>query len=90
MERNLTTNNMAITITVGEPKTQEVKPFPKLMISKIGQILYAQCLNPNDERSIVGMLIHTNGYAIDEYNFSQYWCAYSFTDYNQPITLQNV
>jgi hypothetical protein len=79
-----------ITVTVGEQEPQE-KPFPKLMISDLGQIILATGTNDEAERPdlIVGILLHSNGYNIGDNGFTKCWAASAFTDYNGHITLQN-
>ena len=79
-----------ITVTLGEAKTQE-KPFPKLMISNLGQIILAIGTNEkeNSANLIVGVLIVSNGYPIGGNAFTKAWDGRSFTDYNEPITIQN-
>lgn len=78
---------MAINVTLGEAQTQE-KPFPKLMISKDidKTIIYATggCVD-----YIIGVCIHdcTRNLRIGDYSDS--WLSELFTDYNEPITLQN-
>ena len=69
-----------IKVTVGEQKTQEAKPFPKLMKSKTGRIVF--------------MLSDSTGFQLnkssnDDPHFSRSWNIGDFTDYNEPITLQN-
>ena len=76
---------MAIKITVGEPKPQNEKSFPKLMIHRDGTITYF--LEPK-----VG--IHLN--KVRDY-FPEYYNTKCHTeismahyvDYNGPVTLQN-
>lgn len=81
---------MAIKVTLGKEKTQE-KPFPKLMISDLGQVILAIGQNNEDERPdlIVGVLVHSNGYEILGNGFTKNWHGDSFIDYNEPITIQN-
>ena len=74
-----------ITVTLGEAKPQE-KPFPKLMIS---------ALSPNTKDDLVLFLSEkcgvklsgSGGTIIGEYS-KDWWMEY-FTDYNEPITIQN-
>ena len=82
-----------ITVTLGEAKTQK-KPFPKLMISNLGQIILAIETNDTNEKEnradlIVGVLIVSNGYPIGGNGFTKAWDGNCFTDYNDPITIQN-
>lgn len=78
-----------INVTIGESKTQSEKPFPKLMTSELGQILYAFGLNESRSDLIVGVLLRTNGYAIGKFNYSESWSRHNFTDFNELITIQN-
>lgn len=77
---------MAIKVTFGEVKPQEEKPFPKLMISNDGDIFYMV-------RERYGLpLTNADGlgwtYELDDFaNFDSN--HRTFTDYNEPITLQN-
>ena len=75
---------MAINVTLGEAKTQTKKPFPKLMIS-----------GDDDKRIIlftdneVGVVVQEgNPYYGIGYYFTE-WNMIGFTDYNEPITIQN-
>jgi hypothetical protein len=78
---------MAIKVTLGEAKTQEVKPFPKLMITT--------CRNPSDRivfflSEKIGIVIQSG--SLDNYSvgsYSENWDMNFFTDYNEPITIQN-
>ena len=73
---------MSVKVTIGESKTQSEKPFPKLMIATKGiwkgQICFFE---KNEHGTLVGPTEF--GYA---YNF---YMPY-FTDYNEPITIQNI
>ncbi len=78
-----------INVTIGESKTQE-KPFPKLMMVKMdlgkhyknkGMIVYFK-------ESKKGTVI-TNGENWGDGDYCECWAMESFTDYNEPITLQN-
>jgi len=72
---------MAINVTIGESKTQE-KPFPKLMINQKGCIrLFFKDLSSLILVSKTGQFLLLNDR--DEVVLSD------FTDYNEPITLQN-
>lgn len=79
-----------INVTVGEQKTQEEKPFPKLMIGKDSEdytIIYA--IGKYENGGIQGVCISTT--CKDNYHGEYYtdWDFDYFTDYNEPITLQN-
>ena len=78
---------MAINVTLGEVKTQELKKFPKLMIGLEGSIVLffksgkgtMLCdTNPQKPR-LIGIGEYYDG-----------WDMGAFTDYNEPITLQNI
>jgi hypothetical protein len=77
-----------ITVTVGEQKTQE-KPFPKVMISDLGQIILAIEPSIGREDLLTGYLLKSNGYPIGENGFTKNWSREKFTDFNDPITIQN-
>lgn len=80
-----------INVTIGESKTQKVKPFPKLM----------KCTGDSWAKgSIVFFISPKNGirltssYEGDMSNpafdgIFNSWDMSNFTDYNEPITLQN-
>ena len=76
-----------INVTVGEEKTQSEKPFPKLMISyKHKSVILA---TSKDGKHLIGTLLYV-GTSCD--NFGEHdttWLESNFTDYNEPITLQN-
>lgn len=76
-----------IKVTLGEELKE--KPFPKLMISELGQIIYAVKVNEERDDLIVGFLFHSNGYGIGGHGFSEKWARSSFIDYNNAITIQN-
>ena len=71
---------MAIKVTVGEQKPQNMKPFPKLMISNNGRLVF--------------MISDRQGFQLNEASedtphYYELWYMDDFTDYNEPITLQN-
>lgn len=79
---------MAINVTIGESKTQE-KPFPKLMICKsIGgnTIILA---NEKSDPFLVGTCIYSDYSENRVGEYFEQWSLSAFTDYNEPITLQN-
>lgn len=71
-----------INVTIGESKTQSEKPFPKIMKSKYSG-------------AIVFFISNERGYILVEgrdikYDTSEFgWAMNNFTDFNEPITLQN-
>lgn len=71
---------MAIKVTVGEQKTQNEKPFPKLMTSKAGRIVFMTSYEQG---------FQLNHAADDGPHFYKDWSMDDFTDYNESITLQN-
>ena len=76
---------MSIKVTIGESKTQNEKPFPKLMKSNYGFIVLFY-------REKCGVLLdrgncEKGSIGIGDYN--ETWKMDIFTDYNEPITLQN-
>lgn len=72
---------MSIKVTIGESKTQSEKPFPKLMIATKGvwedQICFFEVRRE-------GMLIGPK-----EFGYASNFDMSDFTDYNEPVTLQN-
>lgn len=83
-----------VTVTVGEQKPQSEKPFPKLMICKDEQgstIVFMLTKNG------VGNLVTSTHESWDDrnerpqdcYETKNNWIISKFTDYNEPITLQN-
>ena len=73
---------MSIKVTIGEYKTQNQKPFPKLMQSSEGVIIVLM----TEESS--GVVINENRFYEIGYKSSA-WNMDVFYDYNEPITLQN-
>ena len=80
-----------IKVTVGEQKTQSEKPFPKLMVGKDGKrIVYATGLKESDND---WQVLRVKGFDINDgtilNSFGLFTKGEEFTDYNEPITLQN-
>jgi hypothetical protein len=75
---------MAINVTLGEVKPQEEKPFPKLMKGSEGTLVMFF-------KSGQGTVISTNKPNIPLLTGEYYkgFTMSEFTDYNEPITLQN-
>lgn len=71
-----------INVTIGESKTQSEKPFPKLMISELGTIVLMSS-------HCCGTVVHERSMCYGIGHSSSGWQMRSFTDYNEPITLQN-
>jgi hypothetical protein len=85
---------MAIKVTLGATEnTQQQKPFPKLMISKDGRrIVFAtgKRNGPNYEvLRITGFLDTSVNMTITD-RFDLFSEGNEFTDYNEPITIQNL
>jgi hypothetical protein len=80
---------MAIKVTLGATEnTQQEKPFPKLMIANLrGSIILA---TGEDGKGYLGTLLHKgeSGDTLGEY--STIWDKRLYTDYNEPITIQNL
>ena len=71
-----------IKVTVGEQKTQSEKPFPKLMIATSGRIVFM--LKPK-----CGFMLHEENKVWGIGYHSESWAMEDFTDYNDPVTIQN-
>lgn len=71
-----------IKVTVGEHKTQEVKPFPKLMITNDRIIVLFTTLS---DGTVIDEAVHCWGIG----HYSDSWDMRQFTDFNEPITIQN-
>jgi hypothetical protein len=81
-----------IKVTIGESKPQE-KPFPKLMIGKLNHGIVL-ALGPSDNGEGRYRVIYIDGYLeslIGKTNedFLLLSDPNPFTDYNEPITIQN-
>lgn len=71
-----------INVTIGESKPQE-KPFPKLMIWK-DQNLIVYFI-----KSKTGVVINKGNSPYELFDKQEYFGMDFFTDFNEPITLQN-
>jgi hypothetical protein len=72
-----------INVTIGESKPQEEKPFPKLMEDNNGEIFYMV-------RERYGLPITGISWSFFQKDFADFsQNARTFTDYNEPITIQN-
>lgn len=78
---------MAVKVTIGESKTQNEKPFPKLMVNRYGCIrLVYEC----GSSVILKSAQNAEGSWFESrINAPSDWDISDFTDYNEPITLQN-
>ena len=71
-----------ITVKTTTEVKQEPKPFPKLMKSVNGNVVLFVC----DRK---GTLIVKGEIIISAGSFSENWDMKLFTDYNEPIKIQN-
>lgn len=73
-----------IKVTVGEQKTQDEKPYPKIMTNQDGELFYFV-------REKYGLPLNGKGWDFDQPTPADYTKAiyHKFADYNEPITLQN-
>ena len=77
---------MSVKVTTPQDAEQKEKTFPKLMISSNGKKIVF-FLNPNE-----GVQLNYDDNkktSCKEPHFSAHWDIQHFTDYNEPITLQN-
>ena len=73
-----------INVTIGESKTQSVKSFPKLMKSNSGRIVFMiSCRGGTSEG------FQLNDACNEKPHFCSCFCIEDFTDFNEPITIQN-
>ena len=72
---------MAINVTIGESKTKE-NAFPKIMISPHKD--YVVFVNEENQ----GIVIWSTWKEFP-IGTAKKWSLHNFTDYNEPITLQN-
>lgn len=81
---------MAVKVNLGEVETHEAKPFPKLMSSVNGTII--EVLNQPDHAGNATVIVRVNK---DHFRlglvapFRVIDGPIKFTDYNEPITIQN-
>lgn len=75
-----------IKVTLSEKPQQESKPFPKLMIAtndkRTNIVLF--------EKYGVGVLVKGENEIVKNGQSYSNWLMDAFTDYNEPITLQNL
>ncbi len=77
-----------IKVTIGEKPQEEVKPFPKLMVVTSGGQYIGRVVLFKEERK--GFVVKpSSADYMDTLHFSENWNMEFFTDYNEPITLQN-
>jgi hypothetical protein len=72
-----------INVTLGEVKTPEEKPFPKLMIEDCSKDIFYF------HRSGVGLPLQQPNRFLESLTWASAWDMDGFTDYNDPITIQN-
>jgi hypothetical protein len=79
-----------VKVTLGEQPAKSEKPFPKLMIADHGEdgytIIFAE---GNDTKNISGQCLFSTYKPERIGEISRDWKASAFTDYNEPITIQN-
>ena len=74
---------MSIKVTIGESKTQSEKPFPKLMKHSDGTITFFKSKGIGTHIFAPEHVIHIIG------KHGTVISMESYTDFNEPITLQN-
>lgn len=81
---------MTIKVRLGEVKTQEEKPFPKLMINEDMDTIIEVLEAPSEIG--IAAVVHRTGVSAGGYTkkFQLINGGNKFTDYNEPITLQNI
>jgi len=78
---------MAIKVTTPEKPEQEYKPFPKLMIIEKGQ--NAGTIIAFRGEGCGSIIKGCGNLKGSEFKSSESWDMEQFTDYNDPITIQN-
>lgn len=74
---------MAIKVTTPGKVQEKEKPFPKLMVNGSNEIFYMV-------RKGYGLPLTGNGWSYENKDFADFIDAgHVFTDYNEPITIQN-
>lgn len=82
-----------INVTLGEVKTQEEKPFPKLQKMTYPSGKWIVVFSKSESNRVVVYVCKENKNCYD--NIGDFWGHAEkngvgiFTDYNEPITLQN-
>lgn len=74
-----------VQVTLGEVKTQEVKPYPKIMKS-----IHSDRIVFFIQKGKGFQLNHVNETYDPNPHYSPSWGEESFADYNEPITLKNI
>lgn len=77
-----------IKVTTGEQPKQESKPFPKLMILDNDVNKGTVVLFSEENKGMV--ILGCGNYTGKEGLFTSTWNMKCFTDYNEPITIQNI
>ena len=72
-----------ITVKKTTEKKQEPKPFPKLMISETGNIVLFS------EPDFGTLIVPSSTIGKEIGYWQKSWATEFFTDYNEPITIQN-
>jgi hypothetical protein len=74
---------MAVNVTIGESKPQEEKPFPKIMMS------YTNGLTVFFIDKGCGFVLNNPDNSREVGYYSETFFMENFTDFNEPLTLQN-
>lgn len=73
-------------ISVIKKGKEAQKPFPKLMISSLGQIILAHGIS--EDGLLMGILLKSNGYEIASH-YSKNWHTPMFEDFEGSVILSN-
>lgn len=77
-----------INVTLGAADTQKEKPFPKLMITS--NVSYAKNRIVFFTEPMKGVCLQVGDLKkVEVGHYSDNWNMDAFTDYNEPITIQN-
>ena len=74
---------MAVNVMIGESKTQEEKPFPKLMRA------YTNGLTVFFIDKGLGFVLNSPDNSREVGYYSETFFMENFTDFNEPLTIQN-
>jgi hypothetical protein len=68
---------------------KEVKEFPKIMVSTVGQIVLAIGPNEDKEGAMKIVMLDDNGYPINNTGYTEMFDSKSLKDYKGSITISN-